>query len=74
MSKELTEKAIDKLSILSKGGRKSVIEAIDDYGGDIIKKESDDKGNIKYYFSDDGFLYYDHIYAEIAKDDSYTID
>ncbi|MDR3115570.1 MAG: hypothetical protein LBU25_08620 [Treponema sp.] len=65
MSKELTEEAIENLSILCKGGRKAAAERIESYG-DIIKKEIDTYGNIKYYFSEHAYLYYDRFYAEMA--------
>jgi hypothetical protein len=49
MSKELTEEAIENLSMLCKGCRKAATEMIERHG-DIIKKEIDKYENIKYFF------------------------
>jgi hypothetical protein len=69
MSKELTEEAIENFSIICKGGRKAAAEMIGRYG-DISRKEIDKYGNIKYYFSEFGYHYFDKFYAEIALEDN----
>jgi hypothetical protein len=70
MSRQLRKEAVENLSKLCKDGRGYVVNAIKRYGGDIIKKEVDSQGNIKYFYSDHGYLYYNVIYAEIAAEDT----
>jgi hypothetical protein len=65
MSKELTGEAIENFSKICKGGRKAAAEMIERHG-DIIKQETDKYGNIKYYFSEHEYLYYDFSMEEIA--------
>jgi hypothetical protein len=65
MSKELIDEAIENFSIICKGDRKAVAEMIERHG-DIIKKEIDKYGNIKYYFSEHDYHYFDKFYAEIS--------
>jgi hypothetical protein len=69
MSKELTEEAVSNLSKICKGGKESALDTVNRHGGDIIRKETDKYGNIKYYFSEHAYLYYDRFYAEIALED-----
>jgi hypothetical protein len=69
MSKELTEEAIKNFSLICKGGRKAAAGMIERHG-DIIKKEIDKYENIKYYFSEHDYHYFDKLYAEIALEGS----
>jgi hypothetical protein len=73
MSKDLTEEAIENFSVICKGGRKTASEMIKRHG-DIIKKEIDKYGNIKYYFSEYDYYYFDKFYAEIALEDDLDDD
>ena len=66
MSQKLIEEAVEKLSVLSRGGKADIIDSINRHGGDIIKKEEDEKGNIKFFYSEHNFFYYDVVYADIA--------
>jgi hypothetical protein len=59
MSKELTEEAVSNLSKICKGGKEAALDVLKRHGGDIIKKEMDKYGNIKYYFTEHGYFYYD---------------
>jgi hypothetical protein len=68
MSKKLTEEAVVNLSRICKGGKEDALDTINRHGGDIIKKETDKYGNIKYYFSEYDYLYYDQFYAEMAQE------
>ncbi|MDR3123120.1 MAG: hypothetical protein LBU16_05005 [Treponema sp.] len=70
MSKELTEEAILNLSKICKGGKEDVLDTVNRHGGDIIKKEVDKYGNIKYYFTEHDYLYYDFLRAEMALEDN----
>jgi hypothetical protein len=69
MSKELTEEAIENFSVICKGGREAASEMIK-RRGDILKKEIDKYGNIKYYFTEHDYHYFDKFYAEIAMEDN----
>ena len=66
MSQKLIDEAVEKLSVVDKYGKAGAIDAINRHGGDIIKKEEDEKGNIKFFYSEHNFFYYDVVYADIA--------
>jgi hypothetical protein len=68
MSKKLTEEAIENFSVICKGGREAAAGMIERHG-DIIKKEIDKYGNIKYYFSEHEYLYFDFSMKEMALED-----
>jgi hypothetical protein len=69
MSKQLTEEAIENFSKIFKGGKEAATEMIERHG-DIIKKETDKYGNIKYYFSGQEYLYYDFSMEEMALEEN----
>jgi hypothetical protein len=68
MSEEFNQEFIENISKIVKGGKQAAIGIQKRYG-DFIKKEEDNYGNIKYYFNEFDYLYYDPIRAEMALED-----
>lgn len=68
MSVELVKEAIDNFSLICKGGKEAAAEMINRHG-DIIKKETDKYGNIKYYFSEHDYHFFDKFYVEMAQNE-----
>jgi hypothetical protein len=66
--KKLNNEMIENFSKIVKGGKDAAIKLQKKYG-DIIKKEEDKYGNIKYFFNESDYLYYDPIRAEMALED-----
>jgi hypothetical protein len=69
MSEQLNREMIENFSKALKGGKEAAID-MQKRLGDIIRKETDKYGNIKYYFSEHDYLYYDFLRAEMALEDN----
>jgi hypothetical protein len=62
----LTEEMTEKFSLIVKGGREKAVEML---GGKVItRKETDENGNIYYYYTDENgdedYIFYDNARAE----------